>query len=303
VIRFGADGVPYNGRTGRAGAPVAAKADDGAQVADRAAESARAVARALAPPRPHRGGALLSLLGLAATIIILGAGVALAGALMWPKTHAARAEVLFPITREQPTGFLREDRSMTTQLVLIRGRAVLGPIAEQQHRTVEDLREHVTAQVLETSEIIQLEVTDRSPDQALHTTQAVLDSYLKLSQAGQPELRQRLETEIAAANTAIADAQAKLSAQQGLVSTGRATAATLAPLQSAEQAQQSRLQQLQAQLDAVNLAPVGQLLTAPYPVGVVSPRPVFAATAGGLVGLLLAAVLVAVLARSRATKG
>ncbi|MGH3909282.1 MAG: hypothetical protein ACRDRM_00460, partial [Pseudonocardiaceae bacterium] len=67
---------------------------------------------------------------------------------------------------------------------------------------------------------------------------------------------------------------------------------------SAVQAQQSRAQQLQSQLDAVNLAPVARLLTPPYAAGTVSPRPVFAAVAGGLVGLVLAAVVVAVLSRS-----
>lgn len=271
-----------------------------AQVTDRVAETAIAAARAIAP-RPRRGAAALSLLALASVIVVLSAGVALVGALIWPKTYAARAEVLFPITQEQPTGFLREDRSMTTQLLLIRGRAVLGPIAAQQQRSVEDLAGHVTVEVVETSEIIQLEVTDRSQDRAVQTAQAILDAYLGLSQSGQPALRQRLETELVATGTALAEAQRKLTAQQGVVAAGDATAETLVPLQAAEQAQQSRQQQLQAQLDAINLAPVGQLLTPPYPVGVVSPRPVFAAVTGALVGLLLAAVVVAVVARNRTT--
>lgn len=282
--RISEDGVPFNGLTD-------------AQVADRAAEAA-ATARAPAPPRSFTMRAVLNLLALAVTIILLAAGVALAGALMWPKTYAARAEVLYPITQEQPTGNLREDRSLTTQLVLLRGRAVLGPVAAQQGRSVEDLQQHVNVAVLDSSEIIQVEVTDRAPQRALQTAQAVVDGYLDLNGSGSPALRQRLEADLVSTNTALSDAQARLAAQQGLVAAGTATPETTAPLQSAVQAQQSRAQQLQSQLDAVNLAPVARLLTPPYAAGTVSPRPVFAAVAGGLVGLVLAAMVVAVLSRN-----
>lgn len=282
MTRTGEDGVPFNGRTE-------------AQLADRAPDPAVVSDGRLVAPSRFTAGAAVNLLALAATIILLAAGLALAGALMWPKTYAARGEVLYPITQEQPTGSaLREDRSLTTQLVLLRGRAVLGPVAADQGRSVEDLREHVTVTVLDSSEIIQVEVTDRAQQRALQTAQAVVNGYLTLSQSGQPMLRQRLEAELVAANTALADAQARLTP----AATATATAETVAPLQSAVQAQQSRQQQLQAQLDALNLAPMAQLLTPPYEAGAVSPRPVFAAVAGGLVGLVLAAVVIAVLART-----
>lgn len=306
-----ADGVAYNGRTGHAtreaGGPPTAPAGEDAHGADRAAVSAApasASPRSTSSTRTPRSlaTAALNLIALAATVIVLAAGLTLAGALIWPKTYAARAEILFPITQEQPTGFLREDRSLTTQLVLMRGRAVLGPIAEEQQRSVEDLQEHINVAVLQSSEIIQLEVTDRSPERALQTVQAVVDNYLGLSQAGQPTLRQRLATELVAVNTAVADAQARLSTQEGLVAAGTATTDTVVPLQSALQAQQSRQQQLQAQLDTVNLAPVAQLLTAPYAAGPVNPKPMFAAAVGALVGVVLAAVIVAVVARSRTTR-
>ncbi|HEX2297162.1 MAG TPA: hypothetical protein VHH34_01360 [Pseudonocardiaceae bacterium] len=280
MTQIGEDEVPFNGR-----------AD--AQVADRAVDPATPAGRPAAHRRKFTPSAALNMLALAATIMLLAAGLALAGALMWPKTHAARAEVLFPITQEQPTGFLREDRSLTTQLLLLQDRAVLSPIAAQQGRSVEELQDHLDVTVLNSSEIIQVQVTDRAPQRALQTAQAVVNGYLALNQSGQPMLRQRLEAEMLATNTALADAQARLTAAGAT-----ATAATVAPLQSAVQAQQSRQQQLQAQLDALNLAPVAQLLTPPYEAGTVSPRPVFAAVAGGLVGLVLAAVVIAVMARS-----
>lgn len=191
---------------------------------------------------------------------------------------------------------------MTTQLVLMQGRPVLGPIAERQQRSVEDLREHVTVTVLQSSEIIELAVTDRSPERALQTVQAIVDNYLGFGQAGQPTLRQRLTTELVAVNTAVADAQLRLSTQEDLVTAGTDTTDTVVPLQSALQAQQARQRQLQAQLDTVNLAPVAQLLTPPYAADVVTPKPMFAAAAGALAGVLLAAVVVAVVARHRTTR-
>ncbi|MGH3938370.1 MAG: hypothetical protein ACRDTG_06995 [Pseudonocardiaceae bacterium] len=283
------DGVPGHVRTPNAtwrpGAPSTAPAGDATNGAARAVPSAA-----------------VNLLALTAMIIILTAGLALAGALVWPKTHTARAEILFPITQEQPTGFLREDRSMTTQLVLMQGRPVLGPIAEQQQRSVEELREHVTVTVLQSSEIIELAVTDRSPERALQTVQAIVDNYLGLGQAGQPTLRQRLTTELVAVNTAVADAQLRLSTQEDLVAAGTEAADTVVPLQSSLQAQQARQRQLQVQLDTVNLAPVAQLLTPPYAADVVTPKPMFAVVVGALAGVLLAAVVVAVVARHRTTR-
>ncbi|MFN2495469.1 MAG: hypothetical protein ABR608_06130 [Pseudonocardiaceae bacterium] len=292
-----AGGGPHNGRRGNATwqsrtstqPSTQPSTEDEGQLVDPVVRTFRAV-------RSWRAAAL-SLLALASTIIVLTAGVALAGALIWPKTYAARAEVLYPITQEQPTGFLREDRSMTTQLILMQGRPILGPIAAQQGRDVEDLQEDLTVTVLESSEIIQLEVRDRSAQRALQTAQAVLTGYLQFSQSGQPTLRERIETELAATATALADAQKLLDDQQALVTAGTAAAGTLVPLQRAVQTQELRQQHLQSQLDSINLAPVAQQLTAPYSVGVVHPRPLAATVTGALVGLLLAACVVVVVAR------
>jgi capsular polysaccharide biosynthesis protein len=294
----GTDG-PGNGRAGRAVWQPVSPA--GARQRPLGGSTEPAVPDGLLPGRPGMlsRAVLLSLLALAFVITVLAAGVALAGALVWPKTYAARAEVLFPITQEQPTGFLREDRSLTTQLVLMRGRPVLEPIARQQGRTVKDLQRHLTVTIVDSSEIIQLEVRDHSADRAIRTVQAVVHRYLELSQATQPVQRQRLETELLATNTALNDAQATLSAQQAAVAAGTAEPATLLPVQQTAQAQQLRQQQLQAQLDAIIFAPVAQLLTPPYPAGAVSPRPWLATGTGALLGVVLAAGAVAVVARGR----
>lgn len=311
MSKIGSDGVPYNGRTGNATQqPTTSIEPAPGTVTEPAAELAPGeegrpagrVARAFQSARSWRSAAL-SLLALACTIIILTAGVALVGALLWPKTYAARAEVLFPITQEQPTGFLREDRNMTTQLVLMRGQRILGPIAVQQGREVIDLQDDITVSVLDSSEIIQLEVRDRSEQRALQTAQAVLAGYLEFSQSGQPSLRERTEAELAAANVALTNAQQQLDVQQKSTAAA-ANADLMASLQRTVQTQQIRQQQLQAQLDSVNLTPVAQQLTAPYSVGAVRPQPLIAAVTGALVGVLLAACVIVVVARSwTRTKG
>jgi hypothetical protein len=241
------------------------------------------------------------LVALAIGIILVGAGAGFVGALGWPKTYAARAEILFPITNEQPTGFLREDRNMTTQMVLMTERPVLDPVAAQLKRPVEDLQKHVTASVLQSSEIIQLQATDASAARAQQTVQAVLDSYLVVNQTNEPLLRQRLDSQLSAATVALTDAQNRLAAQQTAVTNGTAQASTVAPLLTGVQTAQTRQQQLQSQLDAVNQAqanPIAQPITPPYQAGVVSPNVGFAAMAGALVGLLLAVGVVAVVART-----
>lgn len=295
--------MPHNGRSGTVDQSSPAS---GSGTEQRTDAEWIAGGRDTAEPQPvwsaylERRRLLRRLAALALAIVTLSAGAAFVGATIWPETSAARAELIYPITQEQPTGFLREDRNMTTQLVLIQSRPVLNGVALEHGRSVEDLQRQLSATVLDDSEIIELEVTDRSPEQALLILQAVVDSYLEFNQSSRPLLRERLEAEVAALNTELATAQSELANQQELVSDGTEHAATLVPLQETVQEQQSRLRQLQAQLDSINFAPVAQLLTAPYAAGVVHPQPALAAATGGLVGVLLAAVLVAVVARSRA---
>lgn len=241
------------------------------------------------------------LAALAFAIILVGAGAGFVGALGWPKTYAARAEVLFPLTQDQPTGTLREDRNMTTQLVLITGRPVLNPVATQLGRSVEDLQQHVTASVMQTSEIIEIQATDAAQQRAVQTAQAVVNSYLTVNQTNEPLLRQRLDTELSAATVAVTDAQNRLTTAQNAVTAGTATPQSVAPLKTAMQSAQTRQQQLQSQLDSLNQTdanPIAQLITPPYQAGVVSPNVGFAAMAGALVGLLLAIGVVAVVARN-----
>ena len=94
-------------------------------------------ARAAPPAAPLRWPALVLL-----ALLLVGAGRA-AGKSVADRmpTHVRRARRrLYPLVQEQPTGFLRQDRNLSTQEVLIASRTVLDPVAVQFGIAVEDLR-------------------------------------------------------------------------------------------------------------------------------------------------------------------
>jgi hypothetical protein len=144
-----------------------------------------------ARPRPQlvdEGGrltrqALLRLSAMGAALVVLGALVGVLTVLILPRTYAARAEVLYPISsaQQEPTGFLREDRNLTTQVMVMQNRSLLAPIAVANGMSVDDLAEAVTATVAEGSEILQLEVRDHSRERGLALSQQIVSSYLAVA--------------------------------------------------------------------------------------------------------------------------
>lgn len=240
------------------------------------------------------------LIWLAAVIVLFGAGGGLIGALVWPATYAARAEILYPITEEQPTGFLREDRNLTTQLVLLQSRAVLGPVAATEGVAVQNLEQDLTVQLLETSEIIQVEVRNPSPEAALRLVNDIVKRYFALRQVQEPsDVRGYLDSELADVRERIADTQGRLLQLRGESAAGLVDQAALGAAQDQLGALVTREQALLEQLDQVNIVdlsgPSAQLTTPPYLVtDPVSPRPLLSAVAGLLMGLIVAAGAVAI---------
>ena len=103
---------------------------------------------------------------LAVMIVVVGAGAGYIGSLLLPKQYAARAEIQYNLSQSVPNELLREDRTLTTQLVLLRSRDVLGPVAAENGMRPEDLAKDVSAKVVNNSEIIEVEVRDRTREQA-----------------------------------------------------------------------------------------------------------------------------------------
>jgi hypothetical protein len=256
-------------------------------------------------PTDDRGGGQLTarLVLLALMIILLGSAGGLAGALVLPKTYGARAEIFYPVSQNQGSDPLRQDRQLSTQLVFLKSRAVLGPVAQKQGRQFEDLDKDVGVEVLENSEVIQVEAHGSTELAAMQTLQAVMDSYLAL--AGQPSgVARNLETQLADARQNTAQLQSRVPQLTTAVLAGTATQASLDEARVQLAASLDREKTIQARIDEVKLTgqvgPGAQLLTPPYSLpGPVDPQPLIAAGTGALVGLVMAGGVLAVGARRR----
>jgi capsular polysaccharide biosynthesis protein len=256
-------------------------------------------------PDPRGGGGVTGRLVLVALILILlGTGAGLAGALALPKTYGARAEILYPIGQDQQGGDpLRQDRQLSTQLVFLKSRAVLGPIAQKQGMQYKELDENLSVEVLQTSEVIQVEAHGSTKESARQTLQAVVDGYLAL--ADQPSgVTRNLDTQLVEARANTARIQTQVEQLTAGVLAGTATQIALNEARTQLTASIDREKAIQVRIDEINLTgrsgPNAQLLTPPYVLpDPVSPQPLIAAGTGALVGLLVAAGVVAVRARRR----
>ncbi|GLZ48230.1 hypothetical protein Acsp06_44150 [Actinomycetospora sp. NBRC 106375] len=229
----------------------------------------------------------LGVIGL--VIVVLGALVGFGASFLWPAQYVGRATVLYVISQDQPTGFLREDRNLTTQQLLMSSNAVTAPVAGQFGLSAEDLQRKMTVTLADGSELLTVDVRDPSQDLAVRIAAAVSTQYLQVSAASQP---------VADQARFLQDQLNVVAGQINALQTAN-TPASLAQLPAVS----LRQSQLAQQLDQVNLVqiaqPTARLVVPAFPVGQVSPRPWFGAATGAVAGLIVAIVTVAVLARRR----
>ncbi|MDV6011229.1 hypothetical protein [Haloechinothrix sp. LS1_15] len=246
----------------------------------------------------------LTLLALA--IVFAGAGAGVGTAFLVPPTHAARAEILYPITEEQPTGFLREDRNLTTQLVYLRSHAVLGPVAQERGMSVNELERNVTVSLLDSSELIRIEVTDRSHRRALGALTSIVSTYLANDrQAPESEALDYVESELSDVRAELDQLTSELDELREERAGGADVAAEIAGIAAEREAKIEREQSLRSELDSIRLVrlsgPYAELTTEPYALpDPVSPGPVTLAATGALTGSVIAAGVVALVLRRRA---
>jgi uncharacterized protein involved in exopolysaccharide biosynthesis len=243
------------------------------------------------------GPVTMRLVLLALTIVLLGTAAGLAGALLLPKTYGARAEVLYSVGQEQSGDPLKQDRQLSTQLVLLKSPRLLGDIARKQGRQVKDLDEEVSVKILDNSNVIQVEADGSSKLAAMQTLQAVMDGYLAL--ASQPTGATRyLETQLADAQANTQQLQTRVQQLTAAVLAGTATQVSLNDARTQLTAAQEQEKAVQNQINQAKLrgegGPPVQLLTPPYSLpDVVFPQPLIAAGTGALVGVLVAGAVVA----------
>jgi hypothetical protein len=208
--------------------------------------------------------------------------------------YGARSEIYYQLTQEQPTGFLRQDRTLSTQLVALTSREVLAPVAAANGMTVDELAKQVHTSVLEDSEVLRVEVDNPSRTKAQALAGGIVTEYLKGA-------RNDNQTQ---AVTYLRGQIARIDGQEALLRSrlDQLATDTITPAQQQIQSQLDSLQNqrnsLQSQLDSATIDQLNQprieQLTQPYVLkDPVSPKPLRAAAAGALAELIVAAAFVA----------
>jgi capsular polysaccharide biosynthesis protein len=230
-------------------------------------------------------------------LLLVGAGgwAGLQAADRMPTLYAAHADVVYPLVQEQPTGFLRQDRNLSTQEVLITGRSVLDPVAVQFGMAVDDMQDHLSTEVVEESEVIRLQFTDPSRAQARKVLVAIVARYLEISNnPARTEVRAYLDAQLTDVRARLVTARAEAD-DVGALGLSQAAQAQVNALVTREAA---LLAQIDAEQFAAIAGPAPQVSVQPYVEhDAVSPKPLLVMGGGALAGLVVALIVVAVLAR------
>jgi hypothetical protein len=253
--------------------------------------------------------------------IMAGLPAVIAGMLATRQTpvYAARADLQYRIDGPVSSDNLRTDRRLSTQLVALTSRALLEPIAKRSGVSFDALRKVTTAEIVNNSEIIRIEVQNPSRTVAVAQAQEIANAYLasarvdfdtrkvslEKSIAGLAAEQDALTAKVVAIGKATDDANAiaiavvQLSSIPGATATAVTVPASpeIALLQDRYRAIEAQRLDSRAQLDDLNYRILtggpAVLVGEPYSVtDQVSPKPVQAEIAGGLVGLTLAATTV-----------
>jgi capsular polysaccharide biosynthesis protein len=242
----------------------------------------------------------MRLLAIAAVIVVFCGVFAYGLSSMGTKQFGSRQEVQYPITAAiASSDFLRSDRTLQTQLVAIKSRSVLGPVAKKYGLTVDELSKQVVASVVNDSEVIQIEVDDPSQAKARQMVGDIVDEYLvyaNTASSTSSDVEQHWTDELTRLRNARTPLVADLSAAASGSAQEQQLQAELDDLNNQIANAQSELSN--AQINDIETQHV-QRLTEPYDVGKVAPKPMRAGLAGALAGMMIAAGVVVLLIRRR----
>jgi capsular polysaccharide biosynthesis protein len=243
---------------------------------------------------------IVRMLAVAAVIVVACGVFAYGVSAMGTKMYGSRSEVQYPITAAiASSDFLRSDRTLQTQLVAIKSRSVLGPVAEKYGLTVDELSKQVVASVVSDSEVIQIEVDDASQTRAQQMVGDIVAEYLDYADTAvstNSDVQQHWTEELDRLGTARSSLVGNLSATTPGSAQERQLQAELDDVNN--QIANARTQLSDAQINDLETQHVKQL-TMPYDVGQVAPKPLRAGIAGALAGMMIAAGVVVLLIRRR----
>jgi capsular polysaccharide biosynthesis protein len=252
---------------------------------------------------------LTRMAGLVAIMMLVGAAAGYLVSSLAPTVHGARSEIVYHLESTQSADFLRTDRQHTTQLVLIKSRAVLAPVAASAHLSFDELSHKVSASMVDDSEVIRIQVDDGSATRAKSLATAISSRYLDLARRNAGDGTSTIDHEISevdAQRQDVEDEISRLEQRRFLASLDgdkvpapsdheRSLNKELNDL--LDQRQQLVSQQNDQSIRRVD-APTIERVDAPYVLqDPVSPRPGRAALLGAVAALLVAVLLVAFLTR------
>lgn len=199
---------------------------------------------------------------------MLGTAAGMSVTLPMQSQYAARTQVLYSVSTEDSSDNLKTNRDLSTQLVVVTSRAVLGPVADANGVSVDDLTDNVTATLVgpsspdtQPSGIIEIDVTNPVRETGVQLADAIGKQYLKVVAAGSPTTYLQAQLDDARKQPTSVGAQARITSLQGQLDT-QAIAGTQA-----------------------------SILTPAYSVTArVFPNPAFTAATGALCGIVLAAL-------------
>ena len=264
-----------------AGSAPAAEESRSAAVEAPAQNAGRAQRRRLASPSNLR----LAL--LVVFIVVIGTGGGFAASLLVPPQYAARAVLGYTFPKTDNPDIFRVDPRLTTELVRLRSRAVLDPVAFEMGVSPDDLAKRISATVVDDTQMVEVEAHGSTGPAALQLLTSVITQYQTQSAFASHD------------NPIVAYLEFRLSEvkqKQGLPGYDAA-------------ALRDQEDFLHVLLDGVPPIPVGpqttpgqfvRVVDPPYMVyAPIQPKPRLAAAAGATTGLVVAAVVVLVAARRR----
>jgi uncharacterized protein involved in exopolysaccharide biosynthesis len=229
-------------------------------------------------------------------VVLIGAGVGFAASSLMPAQYGARAEIQYKLTKAVPNELLREDRTLTTQKVLLDSMVVLRPVALENRIAPEDLAKSISADVVENSEVIDIELRADTRERAQKLLAAVIDGYLvEANRDWQDPIRAYIESQIG-------DVQAKLQEVQAQMRPDLSPQSA-ADLSGRQDVLNNLLEYYRGKLsnspDGLT-EPPARVLISPYQVDEqVSPKPLWNAAAGAGATFVVAALVVLFIARRR----
>jgi hypothetical protein len=220
-------------------------------------------------------------------LVMIGTGGGFAASLLVPTQYAARTVLGYNFLKTDNPDIFRVDPRLTTELVRLRSRAVLDPVAFDMGVSPDDLAKRISATVVDDSQMVEVEAHARTGPAALQLLTSVITQYQKQSTGASDD------------NPVVAYLKFRLSEVEQKLQFPRPDAADLRD-------QEDFLHFL---LNGVPPTPVDpqstpgrfvRVVDPPYMVSEpLQPKPRLAAAAGAMTGLVVAAVVVLVAARRR----